>query len=194
MDAPTQADLGETVYSRFPELSTPRLRLRETRPEDAQAVLDVLSRPEVTRFYNLSPLTRLEEAQEIVARRAQGFALRQRIRWAIARREDDRVIGSCGYVHWVTASARAEIGYELSPDFQGQGLMHEALTAILAFGFDEMRLHRIEALVMPDNTPSRHLLSKFGFQEEGCLRHHGFWKGEFHDLLMLSLLTGEQRG
>ena len=184
-------NIPETVYAQFPELSTPRLRMRETRPGDAQAVFDILSQPEVTRFYSLSPLTRIEEAQEIIARRAQGFARRQRIRWAIARLEDDGVIGSCGYVHWVPEAARAEIGYELAPAHQGQGVMQEALTAMLAFGFGSMHLHRIEALVMPDNTASLGLLSRLGFQSEGLLRRYGFWKGEFHDLTMLSLLSGD---
>ncbi|MBV9848412.1 MAG: GNAT family N-acetyltransferase [Armatimonadetes bacterium] len=179
----------ETLYARFPELSTPRLRLRETRPEDAPAILDILSRPEVVRFYDVGPLTRLEEAQEIVARRARDFARHQRIRWTIARREDDLAIGSCGVSKWTPGDPQAEVGYELSPDHQGQGLMREALTAVLAFGFGAMRLSRVEALVVPENAPSRRLLARLGFQEKELLRGRGFWRGASHDLLLLSLVA-----
>lgn len=176
------------TYARFPELQTDRLRLRESRPEDAEAIFRALSQSEVCRFYNLSPLTSMDEAAAIVERRAEGFRQKQRLRWAIARQEDDLVIGSCGFVHWVPQAARAEIGYELGTEWQGQGLMREALAAMLDFGFEHMRLHRVEALVMPANAPSHRLLRHLGFGEEGLLREHGFWKDHFHDLVMLSLL------
>lgn len=66
--------------------------------------------------------------------------------------------------------------------------MREALTAMLAFGFGPMQLNRVEALVVPENTPSQHLLRRLGFECEGLLRQHGFWKGSFHDLHLFSLL------
>ena len=184
----------EGVWTEFPTLETERLWLRQSRPSDAEAIFAVLSQEAVTRHYNLSPLTSVEQAQALVERRAAAFGRRERIRWAIARREDDVVVGSCGFVHWDRNDARAEIGYELAPQWQGRGVMRESLSAMLGFGFGPMRLNRVEALVVPENAPSQHLLSRLGFEQEGLLRQHGFWKGRFHDLLLFSLLKRDWHG
>ena len=178
----------EAVFDRFPVLETERLRLRESRLSDAEGIYAVLSSEAVTRHYNLSPLASVEEAKALVERRAVAFKRQERIRWVLARREDDMVIGSCGYVHWNREARRVEVGYELHEDWQGHGLMREALSAMLAFGFDRMGLNRVEALVVPENEPSLRLLRRLGFEEEGLLREYGFWKGRFHDLRLFSLL------
>lgn len=176
------------VFDPFPVLETERLRLRESRLADAEGIFAVLSAESVTRHYNLSPLASIEEARALIERRSAALRRGERIRWAVARRTDDAVIGSCGYVGWNRDARRAEIGYELHPDEQGRGLMQEALTAMLTFGFAQMQLNRVEALVVPENEPSLRLLRRLGFAEEGLLRDYGFWKGRFHDLRLFSLL------
>ena len=187
-------DTGDAVFDRFPVLQTERLCLRESRLADAEVIYAVLSSDTVTRYYSLSPLASVEEARALVERRAAAFRRQERIRWAIARREDDAVLGSCGYVHWDRESRRAEVGYELHPDWQGRGLMYEALTAMLSFGFTQMDLNRVEALVVPENEPSLRLLRRLGFEEEGLLRDYSFWKGRFHDLRLFSLLKKDWNG
>ena len=182
------AETPPPIFDPFPTLETARLRLRESRLSDAEGIFAVLSAESVTRHYNLSPLASVEEARALVERRAAALRRGERIRWAIARRSDDGVVGSCGYVHWDQQARRAEVGYELHPDEQGQGLMHEALTVMLAFGFAQMHLNRVEAFVVPENEPSLRLLRRLGFAEEGLLRDYGFWKDQFHDLRLFSLL------
>jgi ribosomal-protein-alanine N-acetyltransferase len=84
---------------------------------------------------------------------------------------------------------RGSIGYELARPFWRQGIMSEALTAILALGFGEMGLNRIDAVVLPDNLASIRLLEKLGFCNEGLLREYENWGNKgFVDLCMLSLL------
>ena len=182
------AETPADAFDPFPILETSRLRLRESRLSDAEGVFAVLSADSVTRHYGLSPLANVEEARALIERRAAALRRGERIRWAVARRADDVVIGSCGYVNWNRDARRAEIGYELHPDEQGRGLMREALTAMLTFGFNGMGLNRVEALVVPENEPSLRLLRRLGFAEEGLLRDYGFWKGRFHDLRLFSLL------
>ena len=186
------SDLRATVFERFPVLETERLCLRETRRDDAGAVFAALSSEEVCRYYNLSPLTMLDEATALIAGRAAAFVRHERIRWVLARQEDDGVIGSCGLVNWNEEAGQAEIGYELAPAWQGQGLMREALAAVLAFGFGQMQLQQVEANVVPENEPSRRLLRRLGFREVELRRGHGVWKGQSHDLLRY-LLHREDR-
>ena len=176
------------VMRTFPVLDTERLLLRETTMNDARAILDVFTNEEVTRYYNVSPFTDIEQARQVVAGRRRRFESGQGIRWAIARKEDNLVIGSCGYTNWVAEWRKVEIGYELGRAYWGQGIMTEALGAIIRFGFHRMNLNRIEAMVMPANTASAQVLKKLGFMEEGLLREVGYWKGQHHDLNMYSLL------
>ena len=80
---------------------------------------------------------------------------------------------------------------ELAPSARGHGLMSEALRSVLDWGFAQMHLHRVEALVHPQNRPSQALLERLGFTREGVLREAGFWAGCYQDLQVFSLLSHE---
>jgi ribosomal-protein-alanine N-acetyltransferase len=112
--------------------------------------------------------------------------------FTIATKENERVIGWCGYHTWYVDHARAEIGYALYDDgFKRKGFMSEALASILEYGFREMKLKRVEALIGPDNVASFKTLRKFGFVEEGRLREHYFTNGRYEDSIIFSLLDRE---
>ena len=115
-------------------------------------------------------------------------------RWGIQRGDDDRLLGSVGLFSWNRQWRKCSVGYELAPEAQHQGLMREALGAVLPWGFEHMMLHRIEALIHPDNLASITLVRGLGFVEEGRLREVGRWGGQQHDMLMFSLLRGEGGG
>jgi ribosomal-protein-alanine N-acetyltransferase len=177
------------IFSAFPTLETPRLRLRAFRAEDAQAILHLFGDEAVTRYYDLETMTSLEQAETLLGRMMQRFERAEALRWGIALKETDALIGTGGYNS--LAGTRAQIGYDLASAWWGRGLMTEALAAILRFGFEQMELNRIEAGVMPGNEASVRVLRKLGFQEEGTLREYGFWKGAFHDLRWFALLKRE---
>lgn len=176
----------ETLFSTFPELETERLLLRQLQPEDAADLLRVFGDDEVTRYYDLYSYQSVDEAREMIDFFAESFELERGIRWGIARKQDNVIIGTCGYV-WLRRF-RGEIGYELGRAHWRQGFMSEALDAILAFGFEALDLNRIEALVMLDNVASAGLLRGLGFEEEGVLREHDFFKERFHDMRCFSIL------
>lgn len=157
----------------FPQLETARLLLRQETPEDAEAILAVFSDPAVTQFHDLDTFTTLKEAVGVIERRAQRFADGRGIRWGIARKLDLVVIGSCGF-RWDKPAHGAEIGYELASRFWREGIMTEALQAILQFGFEKMSLRFVAAEVMVDNIASKNLLKKLGFSSQGVLKQHGF--------------------
>jgi [ribosomal protein S5]-alanine N-acetyltransferase len=181
--------VDNNIFATFPEIETERLLLREILPEDGPAIFRIFSDPEVTRYYDLYPYSDLEQAQELIEFFDESFELERAIRWGIVHKEDDELIGSCGYV-WLR-QYRGEIGYEMASPYWRQGYMSEALNAILEFGYEDLELNRIEALVMRDNVASAGLLRSLGFQEEGLLRQHDFFKGHFHDMRMFSLLREE---
>ena len=167
--------------SSFPQLETERLLLRETTLQDAKAVFAIFSKPDVTQFHDLDTFTSIEEAIAVIGRRAKRFERGEGIRWGIARKQDNVLIGSCGFT-WNSQEQAAEVGYELASTFWRQAIMTEAVRTILQFGFEKMGLRFVVAQVMLDNIASKKLLEKLGFHSQGVLKQYGFFKGQFHDL------------
>jgi aminoglycoside 6-adenylyltransferase len=200
---PHDLDQGVTTYmqnirrlggsmSEFPILQTKRLVLREFRTSDAHAVFGIFSHDAVTKYHNVETMQSVEQAEKLVKARASVFERGLGVRWAIVLRErGDGVIGSCGYYNLNQMNRSAEIGYDLHPAYWRQGIMTEALRAVIEYGFNEAFrswLNRIEALTYVEHEASAGLLRKLGFQEEGIRREYGYWKGESHDLRSFALL------
>jgi [ribosomal protein S5]-alanine N-acetyltransferase len=179
------------AFNNFPQLITENLILRETKLADAPAIFQIFADDEVTKYHDLETATNLEQVQFLIERRAERFKNQQGIRWGIARKEDNVIIGSCGY--GIKNSFQASIGYELAREYWRKGFMTEALRAIIQWGFYQLYLNRIEAFVMLENIASIKLLENLDFVEEGLLREYGFWKGQFHDLKIFSLLKRDYR-
>jgi [ribosomal protein S5]-alanine N-acetyltransferase len=179
----------------FPVLHSERLVLREIVPADAPALLAVHGDAASMRWFGSDPLPDLAAAQALV----ETFAGWRRqpnpgTRWGIALRADaDHLLGSCGLWSWNRAWRRCTTGYELHPSVRGRGLMDEALRTMLAWGFGPMGLNRVEALVHPENVPSRRVLQRLGFQSEGLLREVGYWRDQYHDMFSMALLAREWR-
>ncbi|MBM3917348.1 MAG: GNAT family N-acetyltransferase [Sphingomonadales bacterium] len=90
----------------------------------------------------------------------------------LVEKSSGNVIGWAGYHSWAKQHHRAELFYSLKADeFKRKGYMTEALEPILAYGKNEMELHRIEAFVATDNIASNRLMAIFGFQKEATIKH-----------------------
>ena len=165
----------------FPTLETKRLLLRQTTQEDVEAVFAVFSDPKVTQFHDLNTLIHLHQANQIIERRIGGFESGRGIRWAITGKRNNYLIGSCGFT-WHQQANAAEMGYELKSQYWRQGIMSEALRAILQYGFIHRQIQFVIAEIMIENIASRKLLEKLGFQSQGILEKRGFWKAQHHDL------------
>lgn len=172
----------------FPELQTDRLRLVEVKTEHAKGLFDNLSNPDVTRYYGREPMTELAEAEKLVEHFKSIFSTSRGIRWAIIRKEDNRFAGTIGLNNLSKGMKRAEVGFEIHPDFWRTGITSEALDAVLNYSFTEMSLHRMGAVTFLDNVASISLLKKHGFEQEGILRNYLFQNGQSHDARVFSVL------
>jgi [ribosomal protein S5]-alanine N-acetyltransferase len=179
---------------RLPTLLGTRVRLRWLEPADIGALYDVFSDPEVMRYWSDPPLTCEDDARALLANIERAFMDRSMFQWGVARIADDRVLGTCTLLHVNVTNRRAELGYALGRAHWGQGLMSEALTALLDFAFDGLMLHRLEADTDPRNLPSLRLLERLGFQHEGRLRERWHVGGETQDTAFYGLLGREWRG
>ncbi|BAY81701.1 hypothetical protein NIES267_11780 [Calothrix parasitica NIES-267] len=172
----------------FPILKTPRLLLRAINYSDAQSVHCNLSDFYTVLYSNVAEPPSLKEVRKIIDIWSENFKKQQGFRWGITIKEQNIVIGSCGYKNINKKHRRAEIGYEISPAYRRKGFMSEALNAVLEYGFEVIELNRIEATVNCGNLPSILLLHKLGFSEEGILKEYEFQKDKFIDLKLFSLL------
>jgi len=87
----------------------------------------------------------------------------------------------------------ATLGYWMGAPHAGKGRMTRAVAAVARFGFDSLRLHRIEAACIPDNAPSIALLERNGFQREGFARAYLKIDDAWRDHILLALLEGEAK-
>lgn len=178
----------------FPELQTPRLRLREIVDADSAALFAIHANPEVRRWFGSDPLASEDEARALVRAFASWRELvNPGTRWGLELKHSAGLIGSCGLFSWNRQWRKCTVGYEIAPEASGQGLMTEALATILDWGYAQMKLNRIEAMIHPDNRRSITLVKKLGFVEEGRLREIAWWGGGHHDMLQFSLLRREWR-
>ena len=112
----------------------------------------------------------------------------------VFREEDDALIGGCTLSNVRRGVTQCcALGYWVGERFARQGYMHSAVKALIPFIFRTLGLHRIEAACLPSNGPSRTLLAKTGFREEGLAQRYLQINGEWQDHVLFALLADEAR-
>ena len=183
------------AFTQFPVLETEHLLLNELREEDAEpynrqmrSALDLPGRPPWAISYESESVDN--------ARRSFGFsrnawAKKKQIKWAIRlKSEKNKLIGQCELFDF-DAQSVAEMGYWLGADYQNRGIMTEAVCAVVFYSFNVMKMHRIYAYTSTMNTPSRALLRKVGFIEEGVLRQNTYRDGVWDDTAVMAILKSD---
>lgn len=164
------------------------MQLRGYTPEDMTSVFNTLSKEEIMKV--LGHRTEAEYLSEAQKQKA-GYASYNRrfVLFLLIERDAGKIIGRCGLHNWNEQHKRAEIGYVMHEEaYKRKGLMTEAVEAIIAFGFSQLGLNRIEAIVGEQNTASLAIINRFGFTKEGLLQQHVITEGGFENSLMFALL------
>jgi ribosomal-protein-alanine N-acetyltransferase len=166
---------------RFPDLSTPRLKLRDVRSEDSPAFMELLSFYIVTRFSDWPDAPSQDQCETFVREMTEAYQAGRGCGWAIEDAESGTMIGAIRINYILPNWKCGGIGYELHPGFWNKGLMTEALCAVVECAHGHFQLNRLEAWTLAGNAPSERVLAKAGFALEGTQRQRGFFKGAFHD-------------
>lgn len=169
-------------------LATARLTLRALDETDAPGLFGVFSDPRVMRYWSSPPWDTEARAHEMIGQDRKAMRRGDYVRLGVETRESREFIGTCTLFALAAQCRRAELGYALHSAWWGRGYMHEALTALLAFGFDELDLNRVEADVDPRNLASVRILERLGFRKEGHLRERWIVAGEVSDSGLYGLL------
>jgi ribosomal-protein-alanine N-acetyltransferase len=160
---------------------------------DANDIFEYASMPEVSEHVTWDYHRNIADSMAFLKLIVQQYEDSKPSPWGIVEKSSGKLIGTGGYHNWIAEHRRAEVGYAISSGFWNRGLMTEALTEMLRFGFEEMGLNRIEALCRTENTASEKVLLKSGMKFEGVLREQMFMKGIYQDLKIFSILKKEFR-
>ena len=180
----------EVNFDPFPELSTQRLVLRRMKEADTEPFFKLRSNVEVMKHIGKTPMTSSEEAMDFIKRINDLIENNSGITWAMAMKEQPEVlVGTIGLWRIMKEHFRAEIGYMIQPVYWRQGLTKEAIVRVLDYGFNELKLHSIEAHITPLNTASAKILESTGFVREAYFKEDFFFDGKFEDTAIYSLLS-----
>ncbi|NEX61447.1 GNAT family N-acetyltransferase [Noviherbaspirillum galbum] len=174
----------------FPEIETPRLRIRPMTARDLPALVRVNADDQVTRYLPFPSWRSMHDAEGWMGSMLRLQEQGNTFCFVVAER-DGRVIGNCFLFHLERDNARAEIGYALARAYWGRGYMREAMTAFIDRAFGDLRLRRLEAEIDVRNASSAGLLARLGFHQEGLLRERWNLRGEVSDASLYGLLRGE---
>src|SRR5437764_7962154 len=122
--------------------------------DDAAALFTVMSDPLVAQSTDIELAERVEQVEELIDLYAARQARNTGLRWGITRQREDVVLGTAGFFPLDWRSRRGELGYELGSAHWGQGLMTEAVRALVRFGIEGLGLLRIDAATTLHNTAS----------------------------------------
>ena len=175
----------------FPELTTERMVLRELRFSDAEQVFALRSDPRVMEHVSRPMAKTIADADALIELIISTIAANDALQWAITLKNDDALIGMIGFWRIVKDHHLAELGYLLAHAHWGQGLITEAIAAVVPYGLGTLGLHRVEAITRPENVGSIRALEKNGFRREAHLRENVHWNGVFHDSLHFARLAEE---
>ena len=175
-------------------LETDRLYLRRFTVGDAEDMYrNWASDPEVTRYLTWPCHASAEATAELLKTWVEQYEDGGRFQWAIERKSAPGVIGSIAAVNLDEATNAAEIGYCLSRACWGQGIMPEALRAVMDFLFDEADFNRLTARHDRNNPNSGHVMEKAGMRKEGVLRQGGKNNRGICDLVCYAALRYDPR-
>ena len=148
----------------FPTLKTKRLILRQLKTTDDQAIFKIRSNEIVYKYISKETQNKIEEAQAFITKTNKGIANEEFLYWAISLKETQELVGTICLWNFSKDKLIAEVAYELLPAYHKKGIMNEALSKVLEFGFETLNLNSIEAFTHKENKASKTLLIKHRFK------------------------------
>lgn len=167
------------IFASFPALETERLRLRATTLDDADAVFDYASDPEVTEFMIFPRHESIQDSIDFLNSNVMFFARKESIGFAIVLKETGELIGTCSYHHIAPEHHRVEIGYVLRRAYWDKGYMSEVVRELIRFAFEVIGMHRVEAYCNVLNERSARVMERCGMSHEGTFRDNELRRGRF---------------
>lgn len=178
-------------FQPFPNYESERLLFRQLTEADTSEVFKIRSNPERMKYIPRPILETEEQALEMITMMNQKVAENTDINWAVCEKETGKFIGFMGFYRTQPENYRTEIGYMISPEFEGKGYVTESVRAMLNYAFNEVGFHSVCAVIDPKNIGSGKVLEKNGFRKEAHFVEDFFWNNKFIDSVHYGILKSE---
>jgi len=180
--------MTDSLHEYMPRLETQRLVLRKLTMRDAQDIYSYSRDPLVAKHVLWDAHTSIYDSRSYLRFMLRKYRMGAAASWGIEWKATGQIIGTIGFMWIQFENASAEAGYSLARAYWNQGIMTEALQALIRYGFDVLNLNRIEAQHETDNPASGSVMRKCGMVKEGTLRQRLLNKGRFVDVDLYAIL------
>jgi len=170
-----------------PTLVTERLIIRTIEATDAEDVFHYAKQADVVRYLTWEVHQSIEDTHDYINLTREKIQKDKAGEWGLQLKETGSIIGAIGFVNFDQKNYCGELGYVISRHYRGQGLIPEAIKAIVQFAFEKMNLQRIEAMHYTENEASGRAMQKAGMRYEGLLRRKVFTKGKHWDVKLYAV-------
>jgi RimJ/RimL family protein N-acetyltransferase len=152
------------TFAPFPILRTERLTLRQLVINDEQEIFTLRSDSEINKYLNRQVSNTIDDARNFINKVNENINKNDSLYWAITLSDKNILVGTICLFSFSDENDKCEIGYELLTNFQGQGIMKEAVEKVIDYAFNTIKVQKIEAFFHRDNLSSVRLLDKFSFK------------------------------
>lgn len=156
-------------FTPFPVLTTERLLLRQLELNDVQEIFTLRSDRDINKYLDRKPCNTLDDARDFINTVNENIHKNESVYWAITSGYKNIFVGTICLYSFSDEKDLCEIGYELLTNFQGQGIMKEAVEKVIDYAFKTIKVRKIEAFLHRDNQSSINLLDKFSFRKSSEL-------------------------
>lgn len=176
----------------FPvKLESNRLILRPIMVGDENDLMEIYSDSETAKYDDWEPWNSIDEATKMINNSIKYYNSKDILRLGIIRKETGKLVGCCALCDFDNWNEKCMVFFQVNRSEWNNGFATEAVEMIVKFGFETIRLNRIEAFVTPGNIASESVLKKNGFLNEGMMRQMEFYKGEFWDGIIMGIIKDD---
>ncbi len=170
------------IFKKMPTLRTERLTLRKMSVSDSGDMYDYARRAVVTKYLLWHEHESEQQTYDYLSYVSDAYKRGDYFDWAVTLTDSGKMIGTCGFTSFDFEHGRVEVGYVLNPNFWGQGIATEAVSAVTEFAFNELNANRVEMHFIEGNNASLRVAEKCGMTLEGYLKQYMLIKGEYKNI------------
>ena len=164
------------IFAQFPVLESPNLTLKKIEVEHLNDLFAIYSNDQVFQHCGIIPKHNIDTVKNMIGHFERDYNKMTHIKWGIfLKNESDRLVGIIEACNFNKKIDMVTVGYFLAEPYWGRGIATEALSILIKFLFESVKVNRIQAEVMLANEASKQVLLKNGFLYEGTLRQANLW-------------------
>ena len=179
------------IFSKMPTMETERLVFRAVKRCDIDDMFEYSSNPKTCQYLLWNIHKTPKYTQDFIDLVISKYKSGEYNDWALIYKENQKMIGTCGFTRIDKENSVVEIGYVINPDYWGMGIATEAASKVISFAFEELKVNRVEARFLFGNSASLAVTKKIGMKFEGYQREAMFVKGKFKTIGISSILRRE---